>query len=428
MLKALHQGCRENDLLLVSMLLDQKGNDFVNIRDEQGRTALHVAALYDHQLLAELLFQHGADTCAISDCGEMPLDCASHDDMVILLAKMMSRDGKEHLVRERLNYINKPAKLKCTIFKELEKISQEQRTLPFLASLVGKPKSTFSNLFGMLESDSQRSSLSNISDSGRSSIGDSGYSGMDKIDSSRGDLPSESFYGSSSGRDGREVVPKQRRVTSPLTKEEITLIESNCNRPLEQKNVNNTYTKTRRKTHPTRTTCTPTSNTTSHKKVISKKKKQVQFPSDVLLDEAITNDEFVEACHLIKSKKVDINQPGPNGLTPLHRAAIEGSYDCLQLLIDQGANVDIKDENGCTPLHDAVYHGNVSCVLALLKAGANISIQTNNWLSVLELANKEDMLLIVGRALILYELGFVSDIGEDITESIPSDPNRESCV
>lgn len=427
MLKALHQGCRENDLLLVSMLLGQKRNDLVNIKDQQGRTALHIAAFYDNQLLAELLFQHGADTCVVSDRGEMPLDCASHDDMVILLAKMMSRDGKEDLVRERLNYINKPAKLKHTILKELEKTSQEQRTLPFLASLVGKPKSALSNLFGMLESDSQRSSLSNVSDSGTSSIGDSGYSGMDKIGSSHCELPlSESCYTSSSGRgEVDEAVPRQRRVTSPLTQEEMNLIESNCYRSLEQKNVNNKNTKTRRKTYPTRTTL---SSNSSSKKTIAKKKKHVQFPSDVLLDVAITNDEFVEACHLIKSRKVDINRPGPNGLTPLHRAAIEGSYDCLQLLIDQGASVDIKDENGCTPLHDAVYHGNISCVLALLKAGANISIQTNNWLSVLELANEEEMLLIVGRALILHELGFVSDIGEDITENIPSDPNRESCV
>ncbi|XP_031573843.1 uncharacterized protein LOC116307692 [Actinia tenebrosa] len=428
MLKALHQGCKENDLLLVSMLLDRKGSELVNIKDQHGRTALHIAAIYDNSMLAELLFQHGADTCAVSDRGEMPLDCASRDDMVIILAKMMSRDGKDDLVRERLNYLNKPVKLKQIILKELEKISQEQRTLPFLASLVGKPKSAFSNLFGTLESDSQRSSLSNVSDSGRSSIGDSGYSEMDKIGSSRGDIPfSDSFHTSSNVQEKiSEIVPKQRRVTSPLTQEEMNLIESNCNRPLEQKtSVNSKNTKTRRKTHPTRKT--PSSNST-HKKVVAKREKRVQFTSDVLLDIAIANDEFVEACHLIKSRKVDINRPGPNGLTPLHRAATEGSYDCLQLLIDQGANVDIRDENGCTPLHDAVYHGNVRCVLALLKAGANVSIQTNDWLSVLELANGEEMLLIVGRALILYELGFVTDIGEDITENISSDPDRESCV
>ncbi|EDO43663.1 predicted protein, partial [Nematostella vectensis] len=74
---------------------------------------------------------------------------------------------------------------------------------------------------------------------------------------------------------------------------------------------------------------------------------------------------------------VDINRAGPNGLTPLHRAAIEGSHECLQLLIDQGADVNLQDEHGWLPLHDAVYHGNANCVLTLIEAGTDVSAKTN---------------------------------------------------
>lgn len=46
--EALHKGCIQDDLLLVSTLLNQDVN--VNVKDKQGRTALHLAALDNNRL------------------------------------------------------------------------------------------------------------------------------------------------------------------------------------------------------------------------------------------------------------------------------------------------------------------------------------------------------------------------------------------
>ena len=159
--------------------------------------------------------------------------------------------------------------------------------------------------------------------------------------------------------------------------------------------------------------------------------KRVTFPVDVLLDIAIKNDDFVETCHLIKSRKVDFNRVGCNGLTPLHRAAIEGSYECIQLLIDLGANVNAQDEYGWTPLHDAVFHGHVNCAAVLINAGANLEAETDDFWQVLDMADSDKMLLAIGRALIVKNIdGDKSELvfWEDQAFELVFDPDRETCV
>ncbi|KAM8953651.1 ankyrin repeat and SOCS box protein 12-like [Pelodytes ibericus] len=58
-------------------------------------------------------------------------------------------------------------------------------------------------------------------------------------------------------------------------------------------------------------------------------------------------------------------------VTPLHRAASRGSLECLEILLNNGAEVDSLDVKAQTPLFAAVCAGHFECVKALLKAGAN---------------------------------------------------------
>jgi hypothetical protein len=52
-----------------------------------------------------------------------------------------------------------------------------------------------------------------------------------------------------------------------------------------------------------------------------------------------------------------INSKNKDGETPLHiMAQHRSSYDCLELLIVEGANVDAQDNDGLTPLMNAVHH------------------------------------------------------------------------
>ena len=80
---------------------------------------------------------------------------------------------------------------------------------------------------------------------------------------------------------------------------------------------------------------------------------------------------------------------------------MDGSNHCLSLLISRGAHVDVVDDDGWTPLHDAVFHGQGRCAFYLLSAGADVEAETNDFLKPIEMAENEDMILIVGRAMTL---------------------------
>ncbi|WOL00099.1 putative E3 ubiquitin-protein ligase XBOS33 isoform X1 [Canna indica] len=86
-----------------------------------------------------------------------------------------------------------------------------------------------------------------------------------------------------------------------------------------------------------------------------------------------------------------INKPADGGITALHMAALNGYFDCVQLLLDLGANVravtfhygasDNLIGAGSTPLHYAAGGGNLKCCQILLARGASrMTMNCNGWL------------------------------------------------
>ena len=66
------------------------------------------------------------------------------------------------------------------------------------------------------------------------------------------------------------------------------------------------------------------------------------------------------------------------GLTPLHAAAYSNCTEAISLLLDNGANISIKDNIGTTPLHNAVNKNYTGVVKLLLKKGALVNLQNHN--------------------------------------------------
>ena len=56
--------------------------------------------------------------------------------------------------------------------------------------------------------------------------------------------------------------------------------------------------------------------------------------------------------------------------TALHMAAASGSVDCIELLLQHGANIEATTKNGCTLLHIAAFNGQLPAVKCLLEADA----------------------------------------------------------
>ncbi|KHN31521.1 E3 ubiquitin-protein ligase XBAT33-like [Glycine soja] len=86
-----------------------------------------------------------------------------------------------------------------------------------------------------------------------------------------------------------------------------------------------------------------------------------------------------------------VNKTADAGITALHMAALNGHFDCVQLLLDLNANVSAATFHygtsmdligaGSTPLHYAACGGNLKCCQILLARGASrMALNCNGWL------------------------------------------------
>lgn len=87
---------------------------------------------------------------------------------------------------------------------------------------------------------------------------------------------------------------------------------------------------------------------------------------------------------------------GNDGKVPLHLAiSSEDSYQSMEkikLLLDAGANVNVRDKRGETPLMDAAKLYRFDLTYKLLESGADYSIQNNWGVSILSYVNDVPML------------------------------------
>ncbi|KAH9283957.1 Myotrophin [Echinococcus granulosus] len=86
----------------------------------------------------------------------------------------------------------------------------------------------------------------------------------------------------------------------------------------------------------------------------------------------------------------DLNKGLGNGRRPIHIAADFGHLQILELLVKEGADVNVKDNFGITPLLAAVYEEHADCVEFLLKNKAEI-IDSPSGLKMCECTDSEDI-------------------------------------
>lgn len=76
-------------------------------------------------------------------------------------------------------------------------------------------------------------------------------------------------------------------------------------------------------------------------------------------------------------KGADVNLPSNNGFNvfPIHSAAAGNYTNIAALLIESGANVNVRQQAGVTPLHSAAQNGNLDMLILLLEAGAEVNVR-----------------------------------------------------
>uniref|UniRef100_A0A0D9XBX0 Uncharacterized protein n=2 Tax=BOP clade TaxID=359160 RepID=A0A0D9XBX0_9ORYZ len=88
------------------------------------------------------------------------------------------------------------------------------------------------------------------------------------------------------------------------------------------------------------------------------------------LNFAILGSKSTAVVRLLLDRGADPNKADQNGITPLHNATIQGTYEIAELLLSKGAYVDSVCEKGAS-LHIAAEDGNVEMMEVLLRHQAD---------------------------------------------------------
>ena len=91
--------------------------------------------------------------------------------------------------------------------------------------------------------------------------------------------------------------------------------------------------------------------------------------------------------YLVDLPRVELNHRCSENKTALHCAAQEKHTDVAQLLIDAGAEIDIKNSDGRFPVHLASLSGALDIVKMLVRVGAGVCVTDNEGATCLTLAS-----------------------------------------
>src|SRR5688572_6585463 len=89
------------------------------------------------------------------------------------------------------------------------------------------------------------------------------------------------------------------------------------------------------------------------------------------LPDLVNEGERDAALELI-SGGTDVNQLAVDGTTALHWAVYRKDVELVEMLLDEGANPNIRNDYGASPMTVASEHGNYPIMKALVDAGGDI--------------------------------------------------------
>ena len=81
-------------------------------------------------------------------------------------------------------------------------------------------------------------------------------------------------------------------------------------------------------------------------------------------------------------------KPNKWGKTPLHLSSYKGHVHCVNFLLAQDVDVDVKDITGKTPLHYAAYLAGAQVTYSLLEKGADLDIEDDNGDTAIDIARR----------------------------------------
>ncbi|PSN49741.1 hypothetical protein C0J52_08481 [Blattella germanica] len=368
---ALHVACLFGHLLVVELLINSGAN--VNISDYSGSTPLHYAAAKGHQNALLLLLHSGSTINVCDNDGNTPLHLASnngHEECVKALLYFAeyngsrlnpncgngngdtplhhaARWGYENIVQILLEYGASPNVENKRKYTPLNYAHSVRVTKLLANDAKHVAESSFETKRDKINCGEVNADIATVSKLALDFSDDSVKSNEIVI------KPGKSVHGIRPR--STEQIKKVERLLRAIAFGDLRLscYYLGLDGPLSTPNNNEVQTKTDIKS-----LCHP---------LCLCEKCQPDDSSDMSLE----NDARLD------KEALNINVCNSDGFTPLHVSAMHGRTDIVRLLLDAGAHVNVVTRTkGVTPLHLACQNQNILVVKLLLQSGdCNVDIQ-----------------------------------------------------
>lgn len=103
------------------------------------------------------------------------------------------------------------------------------------------------------------------------------------------------------------------------------------------------------------------------------KLRQSSATEEDLLHFAISRDDIKAAKNILENGSVEVNAMRPPGVSALHQACATGNVLGIQLLLDHGADIELRTWQGQSALQVAARYGNFEAAELLIQNGANMN-------------------------------------------------------
>lgn len=123
----------------------------------------------------------------------------------------------------------------------------------------------------------------------------------------------------------------------------------------------------------------------------------IEYPSGWVLEEYLADDDESDIVEYLVSSGANPNIIMGNS-TPLTLAADYGCADIIEVLVNNGADIELKNPLGETSLTSAVTSNSIDSVIKLIKLGADVNAANDNGNTPLSLASSKRMINILKKA------------------------------
>lgn len=129
--------------------------------------------------------------------------------------------------------------------------------------------------------------------------------------------------------------------------------------------------------------------------------------------------------NLLSKKEIEIDPMDGTGASPLIYASIKGDIECMKILLDNGANINVIDINGRSPIFYALDSGKIDALKLLIDNGADLNQKDKNEITLLDFAMKNQDFEVI--KLLLengVDINYKNKMGESLLITAISDENN----